>query len=215
MTCAEFEVLLCDYLDARSGRLNTLRPEETSAVEQHMAQCPGCAELARDAGLAADFVSRSADLEPPPELLTRILFELPRVGKSAHARPAASWLHNLLGPVLQPRLVMGMALTALSFAMMAQCAGVRVPQWRAADLKPANVWAGFEDRVHRTWERTLKSYDSIRFVYEMQVRLREWTEQQQQEERKAAAQQDDRRLPAGERPANSDEIETGKPEPTH
>jgi hypothetical protein len=94
-----------------------------------------------------------------------------------------------------------MALTVLSFSMMAQCAGVRVPQLRPADLKPANVWAGFEDRVHRTWERTLKSYESMRFVYEMQVRLREWTEQQQQEDSKAADQTENRRLPAVQEPA--------------
>ena len=199
MTCAEFEVLLSDYLDAQNGRSGVLAAGEISAVERHMAECAACAELARDAGAAVAFVSRSADVEPPPELLTRILFDLHSRQKPARpGAPVRSWIRNLLGPVLQPRLVMGMALTVLSFSMMAQCAGVRIPQLRPADLKPANVWAGFEDRVHRTWERTLKSYESMRFVYEMQRRLQEWTEQQQQEDSKAADQPDERRLPAGE-----------------
>jgi hypothetical protein len=203
MTCAEFEILLCDYLDAASGRAGALRPEQASAVERHMAECAACAELARDAGAALSFVARAADVEPPPELLTRILFDLPLRQKADPSRAALrDRIHRFLGPVLAPRFAMGMALTVLSFAMMAQCAGVRVPQLRPADLKPSNVWAGLEDRVHRTWERTLKSYESIRFVYEMQSRVREWTEQQQLEDSQTAAQPDERRLPAGTTPAN-------------
>jgi Putative zinc-finger len=199
MTCAEFEVLLCDYLDAMSGHPSTLSPGQRAKLERHLAGCSACAQLAGDAGAAIAFMARSAEVEPPPELLTRILFDLPQTRqKERGGSRAGGWLHNLLGPVLQPRFAMGMALTILSFSMMAQCAGVRVPQFRAADLTPRGVWEGLEDRAHRTWDRTVKSYQSIRFVYEMQTRLREWTEQQQEEERAAGQQPDDRRLPAAE-----------------
>lgn len=208
MTCAEFEVLLCDYLDARSGRHSTLSGEQSSAIERHMAACAGCAELARDAGAGLAFMSRAAEVEPPPELLTRIMFDLHARPKPARPIAAArSWFGGFLGPVLQPRFVMGMALTVLSFSMMAQCAGVRVPRLRPADLRPSNVWAGLEDRIHRTWDRTVKSYESVRFVYEMQSRLREWTEQQQQEESEAAGQNDDQRLPAAEKPAGRKQLD--------
>ncbi|MCC6859085.1 MAG: zf-HC2 domain-containing protein [Bryobacterales bacterium] len=211
MTCAEFEVLLCDYLDAMSGRPSTLTPEQRVAVERHRAACSGCAQLAEDAGAAVAFMAQSAEVEPPPELLTRILFELPAARHKERAGAGVGgWFHQLLGPVLQPRFAMGMALTILSFSMMAQCAGVRVPQLRAADLSPRGVWAGLEDRAHRTWDRTLKSYQSIRFVYEMQTRLREWTEQEQEEEQAAGQPTDDRRLPAGENARQPDASQTEK-----
>ncbi len=206
MTCAEFEVLLCDYLDQQSGRASTLTADEAAAVERHMAECAVCAELARDAGSALSFMEQAAAVEPPPELLTKIMFELPLTHRATRpGSPAAAWIRRVLGPVLQPRFAMGMALTVLSFSMMAQCAGVKVPQLRPADLKPGNIWAGLEDRVHRTWERSVKSYESIRFVYEMQARLRDWTEAQQQEDRAQPDQQDDRRLPAAESPARQNQ----------
>jgi len=39
------------------------------------------------------------------------------------------------------------------------------------------VWMAVEDRALRTWERTVKYYDSLRVVYEIQTRLREWGDQ--------------------------------------
>ncbi len=214
MTCVEFEVLLCDYLDSRSGRASALTSAQTSEIEGHMASCSGCAELARDAGAALHLLERASEVEPPPELLTRILFDLPLRQKQARNPGMVSrWLREWLGPFLQPRFAMGMALTVLSFSMMAQCAGVRIPQLRPSDLTPSRVWAGLGDRVHRTWERSVKSYESLRFVYEIQSKLREWTDQQSQEDRNAAEQSDDRRLPAASE-ANQDN-QTTKANQTH
>ena len=42
MTCAELEILLCDYVDG------TLRGAEKTALETHLAGCSACAELAKD-----------------------------------------------------------------------------------------------------------------------------------------------------------------------
>ena len=50
MTCAEFEILLCDYLD---GTLDASRKE---AIELHQQECAACAELAQDAADAAPFL---------------------------------------------------------------------------------------------------------------------------------------------------------------
>src|SRR5580704_3088934 len=108
MTCAEFDILLCDYSDG------TLRPEERAAVESHLAACPACAQLAADVAGVTGFIERVAILEPPSELVTRILHQIPN-GKQAERR---SWWAKLTGGVqgvLQPRYVMGMAMTILSF----------------------------------------------------------------------------------------------------
>jgi hypothetical protein len=78
---------------------------------------------------------------------------------------------------------MGMAMTVLSLALLARfMAPVR--QLRMSDLEPAEVWAGLEDRAYRAWGRTVKFYDNLKFVYQIQTTLREW--QQQGEDQQSA-----------------------------
>jgi len=194
MTCAEMEILICDYVDG------TLGPGAETTVRQHLADCRNCAEMARDAAAAVGFMERAADVEPPPELMTRLLFEAPW----AHARTAAAgprdWFRRILHPVLQPRFAMGMAMTILSFAMLARFVAP-ARQLRAADLAPAKVWASIEDRAYRSWERSVKFYESIKFVYQIQTKLHDWQQQQEEEQRpaetgKAGRRADEHRLPA-------------------
>jgi anti-sigma factor RsiW len=175
MTCAELEILLADYVDG------TLHGEQKSAVEGHLAECNECAELARDAAGAVAFIQRAAIVEAPPELVTRILFEVTNGPSRAAVKP--SWIRRIFGkwlePILQPRFAMGMAMTVLSFAMLGRFAGINVRQLKPSDLDPVKVWMAAEDRVQRTWERTVKYYESLRLVFEIQTQLKEWTDQQQ------------------------------------
>jgi len=174
MTCAELEILLCDYVDG------TLRAEEKTALESHIAACGACAELARDIAGVTAFIEGVATSDPPAELLTRILHHAP-AGKQASDRP--SWIRRLFGSwvegVLQPRYVMGMAMTVLSFSMLARFAHIQPRQLTASDLDPAKIWQSIDDRTHRIWDRTVKYYDNLRVVIEIQSRLKEWTEQDQ------------------------------------
>lgn len=197
MTCADLEILICDYVDGALA--GSERASERASLERHLASCAACAELARDAADGLRFLEQAGPVEPPPELLTRILFEM-RSARPPVANPGRfrSWLSNLMRPLLQPRLVMGMALTILSFSMLARFVGVPVRQLTPADLNPASVWSALDDRAHRVWQRTLKFYESIRFVYEIQLRLREWQEQQD-----AAAAPADERLPPASTAAES------------
>jgi anti-sigma factor RsiW len=173
MTCADLEILLAEYVD------QTLRGEEKSAVEQHLAACPACAELARDAAGAVMFMERAAVVEAPPELVTRILFEMTTGPSRAAVKP--SLIRRLFGSwgerMLQPRFTMSVAMTILSFAMLGRFSGIEVRQLKPSDLDPVKVWMAAEDRVSRTWERTVKYYENLRVVYEIQTQLREWTEQ--------------------------------------
>ena len=124
MTCADLEILLAEYVDG------TLRGEQKSAVEEHLATCAGCAELARDAAGAVAFMERAATLEAPPELVTRILFEV--TGGPSRAQVKPSWTRRVFGkwlePIFQPRYAMGMAMTMLSFAMLGRFSGIEVRQ---------------------------------------------------------------------------------------
>ena len=206
MTCANFEIALCDYLDG------TLSPAAKAEVEQHLAGCAACAALAHDAGATLEFLERVADVEPPPELVTRLfaIAQMPEARTRVRSG-IRGWFQRLFRPVLQPRMVMGLSLTILFFGMMARCAGIPGKRLSPADLEPSRVWAGVEDRVQRGWERSVKFYENLRFVYQIQSRLREWREQQEQDNAVApAATTDERRLPVNNPPAR---VEPGKATP--
>jgi anti-sigma factor RsiW len=173
MTCADLEILLADYVDG------TLHVDEKARVESHLASCAECAELARDAAGAVAFMSRAAVVEPPPQLVTRILFEM--TAGPSHAVVKPSWSRRLFGSwgerFLQPRFSMSVAMTILSFAMLGRFSGIEVHQLKPSDLDPVKVWMAAEDRIHRTWERSVKYYENLRVVFEIQTQLKEWNDQ--------------------------------------
>ncbi|HLK34858.1 MAG TPA: zf-HC2 domain-containing protein [Terriglobales bacterium] len=206
MTCAELEILLCDYVDG------TLRGEERSALESHLAGCSSCAELAKDVAGVTAFMETVAASEPPAELLTRILHELP-VARPAEKR---SWWRNLFGGwihgVLQPRYVMGMAMTVLSFSMIAKFAHIEPRQLRPSDLDPVKIWAGIDDRTHRMWDRAVKYYENLRVVIEVQSRLKEWTDQEQAQNVEANKQRGESGKQKAESSGRTTESSGQKPE---
>lgn len=176
MNCGDVEILLADYVDG------TLRGDAASALEAHLTGCPACAELARDSAGAVAFMERASTVEPPAELVTRILFEV--TAGPSHAIVKPSLTRRLFGrlfggvfeSILQPRFAMGMAMTVLSFAMIGRFTHVR--QLTPADLDPVKVWTAAEDRVVRWYNRGVKYYDSLKVVYEIQTRLKEWADEQ-------------------------------------
>jgi hypothetical protein len=170
MKCSDLEALICDYTDGG------LTPAERATVELHLASCAACRALVEDARAAVAFIEKAADVEPPPALVNHLLFEV-RHGAIRPVRERGGWLARLFEPILQPRFAMGMAMTILSFAMLARFAGVPVRQLKITDLEPAKVWMTVEDRAWRTWDRAKKYYESLRLVYEIQQTLKEWTEE--------------------------------------
>jgi hypothetical protein len=190
MNCADAELLICDYA--------TLRSNERFELERHLEVCPACAELARDSAAALAFLEIAADVEPPPELITRILYDAPwSKGKQQAKSKVAEWARSLLGPILHPKFAMGMAMTILSLSMLARFVPVR--QLRPADLKPSEVWNGIATRAEYTWGRTVKFYENLKVVYQIQTTLKEW--QQQTDEQPPAGKAEERKLPV-KRPAS-------------
>jgi anti-sigma factor RsiW len=175
MTCADIEILLADYQDG------TLAAGERAALESHLAGCKACEELARDVAGAMAFMERASEVTAPPELVTRILFEIS--SGPSHAAVKPSWMRRIFGnsiggklmePVLQPKYAMGMAMTLLSFAMLGRFAGIEFRHLSPADLDPVKIWTAAEDRATRTWQRGVKYYESLRLVYEIESRVKEW-----------------------------------------
>jgi anti-sigma factor RsiW len=172
MNCADFEILLCDYMD---GTLESSRKQE---FEEHLRECATCAEMARDVQGAVAFIERAEEVQMPPELLTRITFAIPA---SKAPKGFRSWFAGPLQTIFQPRFAMGMAMTILSFSMLGRFAGIEVRQLKPSDLTPTKIWAAADDKVHRTWQRAVKYYDNLKLVYEVQTRLSEWTDREEQQ----------------------------------
>jgi hypothetical protein len=189
MNCAELEIILCDYMDG------TLAPEARADVDRHIAECPACAELARDVSATVNFIGRAAEVEPPPELMTRILFELPSAHHARAHEPGAArkLFQGWLQPILQPRFAMGFAMTILSFSLLGKFAGISPRQITFDDLRPVKVWQAVDDRMYRGWQRTVKYYENLRFVYEIQTQLREWKQREQELKGRAEAGDANRR----------------------
>jgi hypothetical protein len=139
----------------------------------------------------------AAEVAPPAELVTRILFAAPWRRNKPAPTGLRNWLGRWFSPILQPKFAMGAAMTILSFSLLSQLTPVR--QLRAADLEPKAVWRGLENRVLGAWDRSVKFYDNLKFVYQIQSTLHDW--QQQDEEQRPASRSesrktDDHRLPA-------------------
>jgi hypothetical protein len=179
MSCAEFEALLADWID------ETLAASERDVFLRHSESCPSCKALLEDATSAVAFMDRAADVEMPPALVSKILqatnsgweFKL-------RARGFSGWINRTFAPVLRPRFVMGAVLTLLSATMLTRCAPTHT--LTRADLDPVKLWISLDDRTHRIYDRAVKSYESMRLVYEVKNQINDWTEQQRQEDEAAA-----------------------------
>jgi len=183
--CEQFEILLADYID---GELSSAaRAGDRAAFEQHMAGCAACAALAEDAQSAVAFMEITADVEPPPALLTKILHETNSGWEfKLQAKGIRGRINRFFRPVLQPRFVMSAMLTLMSVTMLSRCAGAPKTKLTAADLDPVRIWSSLDDRTHRIWDRALKSYESARLVFEIRSQINEWKQQQTDAEETAA-----------------------------
>src|SRR5581483_8991278 len=160
------EILLSDYVDG------TLRADERIAVESHLAQCGPCSELAQDVIGFQGFLERVPAVEPPAELVSRI------IGQAPSRR--FSWRKLWTGGihvVLEPRYALGLAMTVLSVAMVARFTHFDARQLSAADLNPVKVWQSLENRTYRVWDRGVKRYETSRLVVETQSQWNAWTDQ--------------------------------------
>jgi anti-sigma factor RsiW len=172
MTCADLEILLCDYMDG------TLPAGQKTALQGHLAACSSCAQFAKDVAGTMAFIETVPAAEPPRELVTRILQRIPTRGQRDGERE--SWWQRLWdGWVLQPRFAMGMAMTVLSISMFASLGRLETKQLSAAALDPARVWQSLDDSTYRVWDRTVKYYDNNPLVMDIQSRWQDWNQPEQ------------------------------------
>jgi hypothetical protein len=178
MQCTEFDALLSEVLDKK------LTGAKLESFQAHARVCLVCGPLLAEADAGRRWLKSLEEVEPPANLMHNIL--VATTGHESHrveaqARPGASWkdavagwLRPVFAPVFgvarQPRFAMsfGMAFFSLSIALSA--AGVKVSDLRHLDLRPSAV----KRTYYETSGRVVKYYENIRFVYEIESRMREF-----------------------------------------
>jgi hypothetical protein len=79
----------------------------------------------------------------------------------------------VLNFMAQPRLAMTAAMAFFSISLLFNMAGLRVSDLKNLDLRPSAITTGASLRYNQTTARVVKYYENIRFVYELESRMKE------------------------------------------
>ena len=185
MQCQEFDGLLPDAIDG------VLTGPQLDRFQAHARTCSGCGPLLAEVEAGRNWLKDLTEVEPPAGLVNNILASTtgvdsqrlrvnvsapqpssPRLGASWWER-AQAWASGAVQPVWstvrQPQFVMsfGMAFFALSVGL--SVLGVKPADLREVSLRPAAL----RHTYYSTQARVVRYYENIRFVYEVESRVRE------------------------------------------
>jgi hypothetical protein len=185
MQCSEFDSLLSQAIDG------TLSGERLEAFEAHGRECKLCGPTLLEAEAGRNWLKSLDEVEPPAELITSILLRTSGVAPGkASARATwgeriGRWIDAAFSPVVavarQPRFAMSFGMAFFTLSMTLSIAGVRLSDIRHVDLRPAAVRRTY----YETQGRVVKYYENIRFVYEIESRVRQLKQAAPAEERPA------------------------------
>jgi hypothetical protein len=180
MQCADFDALLSQAIDG------TLSGERLTAFEAHARVCQLCGPLLQEAEAGHGWLKALEEVEPPADLVTNVLLRTSGVVTS-RSRPARAttvtwmdrvrdWVGTIASPVVtvarQPRFAMSFGMAFFTLSVSLSLAGVRLGDLRHVDLRPSAIRRSY----YETSGRVAKYYENIRFVYEIQARVRQFKE---------------------------------------
>jgi len=184
--CGQWETLLADALDG------LLKPEDEATFAAHMAVCPACTALFEESRRGREWLEfLSTEPEVPAGLLDKILAQTGPgqvegyglvAGASdvlpARATTLPAWQRpGFMGQVrrfAEPRLLMTAAMAFFSIALTLNLTNVRITSLRLSDLRPAAIRSFMERRITMASTPIVRYYDHLRFVYEVESRVREF-----------------------------------------
>jgi hypothetical protein len=217
--CGQWETLLADALDG------LLRPEDEATFSAHMAVCPACTALFDEARRGREWLEfLSPEPEVPLGLLDKILaqtgpgqaegYGLAAAGSNVLAMPPAWQRPGFVGNVrrfAEPRLLMTAAMAFFSISLTLYLTGFKLSSVRLADLRPTAVRSFMERRLTMASTPIIRYYDHLRFVYEVESRMRELRRTEgegqtgtNQEQPKDAAPGESRQNPGGQDPGHKE-----------
>jgi len=180
MQCQEFDGLLTDALD---GVLTGLQLDRFQA---HARTCSACGPLFAEVEAGRNWLKDLTEVEPPVSLLTNVLASTTgvdtqrlRVNLSAPqprvtwVEKAQAWAFEAMQPiwttVRQPRFAMSFGMAFFSLSVALSVLGVKPADLRQVSLRPATI----RHTYYNTQARVVRYYENIRFVYEVESRVRE------------------------------------------
>ena len=183
--CGLWETLLADALDG------LLKPEDETKFTAHMAVCASCSALFEESRRGREWLEfLSPEPEVPAGLLDKILAQTGPgqvAGFGIVAGPSdvlpirsgvvPAWQRpGFMGQIrrfAEPRLLMTAAMAFFSIALTLNLTGVKLSSLRISDLKPSSIRSFVERRVTMASTPIIRYYDHLRFVYEVESRMRE------------------------------------------
>jgi hypothetical protein len=178
--CSQFEALLSEALD---GQLSGSRKQ---SFEAHGRVCSICGPLLADAVAGRQWLKSLEEVEPPAHLINSILastsgISSARLQAATTGRPATGigervrqWWDSFITPttafVRQPRFVMSFGMIFFSFSLILTSAGVKPADLAGISLRPSAVKRNY----YLAQAKVVKFYENIRFVYEIESRVREF-----------------------------------------
>jgi hypothetical protein len=189
--CAEFEALLSEVIDGeslyngqRDGQLTSAR-KNNEKFDAHRRVCAVCGPLFAEVQAGRQWLRSLEAVEPPAYLVhnilaatsgvvsTRTLAAVPGGRTTPLAERMREWWDSFVTPatafVKQPRFVMSFGMIFFSFSLALSAAGVKPKDVARVDLRPAALRHAFNDAQIKV----VKYYDNIRFVYEIESKLRD------------------------------------------
>jgi hypothetical protein len=198
--------LLADALDGNLGA------EDEVVFTNHLGTCAACAALFEEAQRGQQWLEYlTVEPEVPEGLLERILSEtapghraMPKLAVAGGAGNVVMMPQVWQRPGLmvrlrrfaEPRLMMTAAMAFFSIALTISVSGIKLSSVRMADLRPKAVKSYLEKRIMTASTPVVRYYDHLRFVYEMESRMREL--RRNSDEPQPAGSQPDSAKPQGE-----------------
>src|SRR5580700_3783400 len=183
MQCHDFDTLLSDALDG------VLTGAQLDTFHAHARTCSVCGPLLADVTAGRNWLKDLTEVEPPVSLVTNILASTTGVDTQrlrANVSPSrvsglsASWweraqawasesLQPIWGTIRQPRFAMSFGMAFFSLSVALSVLGVKPADLRSLSLRPAAI----RHTYYNTQARVVRYYENIRFVYEVESRVRE------------------------------------------
>ncbi|MFY9676364.1 MAG: zf-HC2 domain-containing protein [Terriglobales bacterium] len=177
-SCKDFEALLSDAIDGQ------LTVAQKASFDAHRRTCEVCGPMFADAIAGRELLHSLEPVEPPPYLVHNILIATSGVVSTRVATAAGfsatprrerlrewwdAWFTPLAAFVKQPRFAMSFGMIFFSFSLALSAAGVKASDVARIDLRPSAVRHAYNDAQIKV----VQYYDNIRFVYEIESKLRE------------------------------------------
>jgi len=174
MQCAEFDALLTDALDGTLGGTKRIR------FDAHRADCQACSAMFAETQAGLSWLKDLPEVDPPAGFVERVLIATTGMAPQMETEIRQSWVDRLrermpksLRPVwttvMHPRFAMSFGMAFFSITLVLNVTGLRLSTLKQVDLRPSALVRGY----YETSGKLVKYYENIRFVYELETRVRE------------------------------------------